>query len=82
MKKLPMYKFDPGTTEPETVAEAVAYCNRFGDPQTAVLKMAAHNLELGEVGFASDLIREWEALDGGPKGPLQVERGSPCEPQE
>jgi len=75
-RKISMTEFDPGFPDLEHVSEAVAYCNRFSDPQQAMLKMVTYNLELGEVGFASELIREWEELDGGPKGPLHVERGS------
>lgn len=53
--------FDPGR-QFEHVDEAIAYCRQQPDPRAAVRAIVIANMDAGEFGFASELVKEAEVL--------------------
>lgn len=60
MKKIP--KFDP-SKDFGSPAEAVEYCRQFQHPVECAKEIVLANIDMGEFGFASELVTEMQELD-------------------
>ena len=45
----------------DSVAQAIDYCYRFDDPQMVMSEIVKANLDMSEIGFARELLNEFES---------------------